>query len=193
MKIILAGYIALEATHKLIENEKPALRCRFSNRFLDITDEMTFTQMVSRDSIIEVMQSEGASIQDSEIDGLSNVIELSDMGIFGSLWDYAEQTGTGLTINLESISIRQETIEIFECLDVNPYTYPSKGSFLIRSDRAYDIADALVKNNIPAAVIGKETSVKDRVVINQDETRFLTPVDRLLKDEQGMRDLRYIK
>ena len=184
MKIVLAGYIAIEATHKLIEKEKPALSCRFSNRFLNLSYEMTRTESLSRDSIDEVISKSKLDISEEDI------LELSDMGIFGSLWDFAKANDTGISIDLQKISVCQETIEIFECLDINPYTYPSKGSWLIRTDKAYELIDTFEKAGITASMIGFETDNKDRVIVNQDETRFLTPVDRLLKDEQGQKNYR---
>ena len=184
MKIILAGYVAIEATHKLITKEKPALSCRFSNRFLELTDEMTSVYTVSRDSIYEALEKANISADDA------NIKELSDMGIFGTLWELAEENNSGLRINLPDISVRQETIEIFEQLDINPYTYPSKGAWIIRAEKPYNVIDALEKLGIKASVIGHETHSNDRVIVNQDETRFLTPIDRLLKDEQGQKNYR---
>lgn len=184
MNILLAGYIALEATHKLIENEKPALCCRFSNRFLSLAYEMTGREMLSCDSICKVADEALVKLQ------AENIVEIQNMGIFGSLWEFAEQNGTGLNIDLGKISIRQETIEICEWMNVNPYTYPSKGSFLIRTEKAYELKDALLRNGIEAAVIGYETENNDRIIVNQGETRFLTPIDRLLKDEQGLENYR---
>lgn len=183
--ILLAGYIAIEATHKLIEKERPALSCRFSNRFLSLTDEMTSREMVSHDSIEKVIKGCGYA-KNSDLD----IIEISETGIFGTLWELAEANNCGLNIDLTKISIKQETVEIFEWMDVNPYTYPSKGAWLISSEDAYDLKDDLEKAGIKASVIGYETSSKDRVIINQDETRFLTPIDRLLKDEQGQKNYR---
>lgn len=184
MNIILAGYIANEATYRLIQKERPALRCRFSDRFLTLTEEMTGRNQINRDSITDIAKEHKIEISDDEI------LELSEMGIFGGLWDYSEGKGTGVTIYLDRISIRQETVEVFELLDVNPYTYPSKGTFLIGSDNAYELADALNEAGIKACVIGVETNTNDRIIINQDEVRFLTPADRLLKDEQGQKNLR---
>lgn len=178
MKIILAGYIALEATHKLIENEKPALSCRFSDRFLNLSDEMTRREMISHDSIYKIPDIAGQPDSDG------NIIEISDMGIFGSLWELAENKETGITVDLQKISIRQETLEICEWMNVNPYTYPSKGSWLIRTENACELLSILNKAGITASLIGEETDTKDRIVVNEDEKRFLTPIDRLLKDEQ---------
>ena len=187
MNIILAGHVATEAAHRLIQYEKPALSCRFSDRFLRLTDEMTGRSAINRDSIIQVISESGIEVGDDDI------LELSEFGIFGGLWEFEEIHGHGLNIDLNKISIRQEVIEICEHLNVNPYTYPSTGSFIIRSDRAYELKDYFEKNNIQAEVIGYETKDLGRVIINEDEIRFLTPPDRLLKDEQGVKNLRYEK
>jgi len=185
MNIILAGYIATEATHRLIENEKPALSCRFSDRFLKLTDEITGREAISRDSIWRVLSDSETDVREEDI------LELSELGIFGGLWEFEEIHGHGLNIDLSKISILQEVIEVCEYMNVNPYTYPSNGAWLIRSDKAYELKDYLERNGISAAVIGYETDNNDRVVTNDDETRFLTPPDRLLKDEQGIKNLRY--
>lgn len=179
INIILAGNIAAEAAHRLIQNEKPALSCRFSDRFIRLTDEMTGKLKVSRDSIMESIASSGIEILDDDI------MELSDMGIFGGLWQFLEKSGNGAEIVLDKIPVRQEIIEICEQLDVNPYTHPSQGSWLIRSDKAYELSDYLNMKGIPASIIGSENNTKDRVIINQDEVRYLTPISRLLSDEQG--------
>jgi len=186
MNILFAGYAANEAAHRLIEKEKPALSCRFSDRFIKLTEEKTLRNHVSYDSITRVSEHIGNIIAEDDI------MELSDTGILGSLWEFAEKHNTGIEINLENISINQETIEIFELLDINPYTYPSGGSWLIRSENAYELAHALKREGITASVIGRETDLKDRVIRNADEIRFLTPVDRLLKDEQGKNNLRFL-
>lgn len=187
MNIILAGYIATEAAHRLIKYEKPALSCRFSDRFLRLADEMTGNNTVNHASICNIISESGINVSEEDI------LELSELGIFGGLWEFEEIHGHGLSIDLSKISIRQEVIEICEQLNVNPYTYPSQGAWLIRSDRAYELKDYFERNNIQAEVIGYETKDNDRVIINEDEKRFLTPPDRLLKDEQSVMNLRYEK
>ena len=185
MNIILVGYAASEAAHRLIMNEKPALSCRFSDRFINNALRLTGESQINRDSIKQMIYESGIQIQDDDI------LELSDMGVFGGLWEFADKNKSGLKIYLSKISILQETIEICEHLNVNPYTYPSQGSYIIRTDDAYALADYLCTKQIEASVIGTETEENDRIVINQGEIRYLTPIDRLLKDEQEVKNLRY--
>lgn len=184
MKILLVGYIATEATYKLIKTEKTALSCRFSDRFLLLSEKKMDESMIKHDTISNIIKDTGHNIE------INDIIELSDTGIYGTLWEFADINSVGVEIILDKINIMQETVEIFEYLNINPYTYPSKGSWLIRSEKAYDLADTFNQLGIKASVIGYETNGNDRVVVNKDETRFLTPIDRLIKDEQGIRNYR---
>lgn len=43
------------------------------------------------------------------------------------------------------------------------------------ADNGHDLVRALSQEGIPAAVVGKITDNHDRVVINEDERRFLEP------------------
>lgn len=189
MKIILVGYAATEAAHRLILNEKPALCCRFSDRFINNTLTMTGSVMTSHDKIRTIIDNSEISVSEEDI------MELSDMGIFGGLWEFSEKNGCGIKIYLDKISILQQTIEICEYLNVNPYTYPSQGSWLIRTENAYELADFInnSETELHASVIGTETDKNDRIIINKEEVRYLTPINRLLSDEQEVRNLRYIK
>ena len=69
--------------------------------------------------------------------------------------------------------MKQETIEICEFFEINPYDLLSGGCLLMAADNGYDLARILEGTGIPAAVIGKTTGSHDRVVINEEERRFL--------------------
>ena len=77
--------------------------------------------------------------------------------------------------DLKKIPIRQETIEICELFNLNPYQLISSGSMLIGTDHGSQLVDALAKEGIHAAVIGKAVEGNDRVIFNDGEKRFLEP------------------
>jgi hydrogenase maturation factor len=81
----------------------------------------------------------------------------------------------GLDIDLMSIPLKQETIEVCEIFGISPYQLISSGSMLITTQRGHDLVRELEKEGIHAAVIGKVTHGNDRVLINEDERRFLEP------------------
>ena len=107
--------------------------------------------------------------------GVSAMHDVTEGGIFGALWEMAAASGTGLEIDLKKIPIRQETIEVCELFDVNPYYLISSGSMLIGTDHGSQLVDELAKAGIHAAVVGRATEGNDRVIVNGEERRFLEP------------------
>ncbi len=114
---------------------------------------------------------------------VSAMHDISGGGVFGALWDLAENAGVGLSVSLKKIPVKQETIEICEFFDLNPYELRADGSLLIITDNGDDLIRKLKQEGISANVIGKVTSGNDRIVINEDEIRYLEPprTDELLK------------
>jgi len=106
--------------------------------------------------------------------------DISEGGVFRALWEIAEGAGVGLKVDLKKIPIRQETIEVCEFLQLNPYELLSGGSLIMTCDDGESLIAALAEKEIPAALVGKITAGKDRVLINEEETRFL---DRPRSDE----------
>ena len=63
--------------------------------------------------------------------GFSALYFTENGGILSGLWKMAEASGVGMDVDLRRIPIRQETIEVCERLDVDPYKLEAKGSVLI--------------------------------------------------------------
>ena len=99
--------------------------------------------------------------------------DLSQGGVFGALWELAEGSGLGLTADLKKIPIRQETVEVCEVCGVNPYEMRSGGSLLMTAQDGMALVEALEKEGIPAAVIGKLTDSRDRMIVHGEEIRYL--------------------
>ncbi len=59
--------------------------------------------------------------------------DASEGGIFAGLWEMAEGAGVGLTIDMKKLPLRQETVEVCEYCNVNPYELRSGGSLIIAS------------------------------------------------------------
>jgi len=115
--------------------------------------------------------------------GVNAMHDVTEGGIFGALWEMGAASGVGFTVNLKKIPIRQETIEICEVFDINPYRMMSSGSMLIGCGNGNLLVEELEKNGIPSAVIGRANDTNDRVIANGDEVRFLEPAgsDELYK------------
>ena len=108
-------------------------------------------------------------------DGAAYVHAAAEGGVFGALWELAEYAQCGLEIDLPAIPILQETVEICEYFDVNPYQLRTEGVFLILTEHGNRLCEALEEKGIPAAVIGKTVPGLDRAVRNGEEVRYLEP------------------
>ena len=161
MDIVATKWVGLEGTAILAKEKEAELRSRYAQPFIDKAQK--FGQWMSILPEAEVAVKSGASAMH----------DVSEGGIFGALWELAESAGVGLEIDLKKIPIRQETIEICEFLDVNPYKLLSGGSLLIATEDGNGLVMELEKADIPAIIIGKATESNDRVLINEDERRFL--------------------
>lgn len=112
--------------------------------------------------------------------GVSAMHDASEGGVFAALWELAEGAGVGLDIDMRKIPLRQETVEVCECLGVNPYELMSGGCLVMTADDGGSLVRALEAEGIPAAVIGRTTAENSRIIRNEDETRYM---DRPKQDE----------
>ncbi len=169
MDIVATKWIGLEGTAILATEKEEALRSRYAQPFID--KAKVFRQMMS------IIPEAAVAVRS----GASAMHDVSEGGIFGALWELAESAGVGLEIDLKKIPIRQETVEICEFFDLNPYKFLSGGCLLIAAEDGNGLVMELEKADIPAVIIGKATDSNDRVLINEDERRFLetTQTDEL--------------
>lgn len=161
--VIVTKWIGLEATAKLAHNRREELLSRYPGHLLD--DAERFEQYFS------IMPEAATAVKS----GVRAMHDVTTGGIFGALWELAEASGVGLEIELKKIPIRQETVEICEFFDLNPYQLGSTGSLLLAAEDGNRLVLDLKQQGIPAVVIGKATAENDRVVINEEERRFLEP------------------
>ena len=103
------------------------------------------------------------------------------VGFTFELWELGQCSGVGLEIDLKKIPIRQETIEICEFFDLNPYKLLSGGSLLLAAADGNALVHAIRQAGEEAVIIGRTIDSNDRVLINGEERRFLetTQTDEL--------------
>lgn len=107
--------------------------------------------------------------------GAVSMHDVTEGGIFGALWEMGAASGVGIYADLQKIPIRQETIELCEVFDMNPYMLISSGCMLIGCPNGNLMVEKLQEAGIAAAVIGRATEGNDRVVVNGEERRYLEP------------------
>ncbi|MDO4294220.1 MAG: AIR synthase-related protein [Eubacteriales bacterium] len=162
-QIVMTKWAALEGTVCLAGRYRERLEKRYPARMLE--EAAGFAQLLS---VVPEAAAAGKS-------GAVLACAAGEGGVFAALWTLAQRAGTGLEVSLKKIPIRQETVEICNLLDVNPYELAGNGSLLLAAERGEELAERLVREGIPAAVIGHLTGDNDRVIINGEERRFLEP------------------
>ncbi len=110
--------------------------------------------------------------------GVRAMHDASEGGILGALWEFAEGAGVGLTVNMRKLPLRQETVEVCECCNVNPYELMSGGCLIMACRDGMGLAAALEAEGIPAAIVGKVTDSKERILLNGDEIRYMNRPER---------------
>lgn len=159
--LVLTKWIALGGTAALARVFGDELRSRYPYSLIDRAKE--FEKLMSVETEARAATHFGPCAMHS----------LSEGGIFNALWRMAERAGVGLEVDLKKIPVKQETIEICEYFDINPYYLYSAGALLIGAGNGQALVSELERVGIPAAVIGRATEGKRRVIRNGGEERFL--------------------
>ncbi len=166
--LILTKSIALEGTAILSHIKEKELKSYFPSFLIERAKQF--------DESLSILE-EAEIAMDF---GLHAMQDLSQGGVFGALWEFAEASDIGMEIDLKKIPIRQETVEICDYLDVNPYELISGGSLLLAVPDGEGLLLKLKEKNISAAIIGRVTKEKGRKLHNDGEVRYL---DRSKTDE----------
>ena len=159
--IIMSKFAAVEGTAILLETESEKLQKAYTQSFLSGAAECAEHLSVRKEAAIAVES------------GVYAMHDLHQGGIFGALWELSRQIGVGLNVDLKKIPILQETVEICECLGVNPYQLISGGALLMAAADGEALLKELWKQGIPAALIGTTNAGNDKLICNEEEVRFL--------------------
>lgn len=162
-ELVLTKYIGMEGTAILAAEHMEELTKRYTEEFL-----LGGQKMIEHLSVVD----------EAEIAAKENVSymkALSERGIYGALWAIAKGQDLGFEVDLASIPVRQETIEICEFYDLNPYQLFSGGCLLIGTSNGGELVSKLQEQGIPAAVIGRITDNNDKLIIREGEKFSLEP------------------
>ncbi len=173
-ELLVAGAIALEGTERIVKKEYDFLRSFFSEGFLNDTlllgKRYGTGEGAEENQAWKLAKEYGASALDAMGEG----------GVLAALWKMTEASMVGLTADLRKIPIRQETIEITEKYEINPYRLDSKGALLIGIRGGQGLKQEYLRRGIPAAVIGQTNNGNDRLLYSGENARYL---DRPGEDE----------
>lgn len=159
--IIMTGFIALEGTARLAKEQWGKLARTLPEELLE--EAVGFLDYMTRVPEAAVAIRHGATA----------MLTVKDGGIMTALWELAGYYGLGMRVKLRHIPVKQETIEICEILEVNPYHLLSGGCALLTADNGYRLCEELRELGFEASVIGRTMPDHDKAIINGDSVGFL--------------------
>lgn len=159
--IVISKWLGLAGTSILASRQEETIKSRYPSWVANEAKDFTKYMSTVPEAAVAMKS------------GVCTLYHLSEGGILAALWELCEGAGVGLTIDLKKLPLRQETVEICNLLNVNPYELMSDGSLLMTTEDGPGLVNALATEGIPAVIVGKITDSNDKLIINEDETRFL--------------------
>lgn len=161
-EILMIGSTAAEATAILAENMQTELNARYTLDYIQGASRLG--EQLSLHSALLAAQKET----------ITYMHDISTGGVFAALWEVGEAGDCGIEAEIKAIPIRQETVEVCEFFDINPYMALGGGAVLLvtpKEETAYNLQQA----GIFAVRIGQTTESNDRVIRQGEDFRYLTP------------------
>lgn len=162
-EIVMTKWAGIKGTYLLAKDHEAELISRYNRDFIQGAKELL--------RYISVYDDAKAAVDF----GVAAMHDVARSGIFGALWEFAAAANVGLKVNLKKIPLKQETVEICNYFNINPYQMASEGSLLIAVGQGELLVQHLGDQGIDARVIGRFVAGNDRVIINDDEVRYLEP------------------
>ena len=161
--LVMTKWTGLLGTARLATKHLEELTQKYTNDFISEATEFTrYSSVVEEADIAKQV-------------GVTCMHYVAERGIYGALWDLSLAAGVGFEVELEKIPIRQETVEVCEFYDLNPYQLMAGGSLLIGTDQGNAMVKLFREAGISAEVIGKAVKGNDKIIIREGERFSLEP------------------
>ena len=163
MDIVVSKWIGMEGTCTIAREKEAELCRRFPPDLIALARE--------QEKYLSVAPEAATALKS----GVYAMHDVRNGGIFGALWEISRKLGVGLCADLKQIPVRQETIEICEFYNLNPYELLSGGTLIMLARDGRQLAERMETEGIAASVIGRTNGGNDRIIKNGEETRYLEP------------------
>ncbi len=101
-------------------------------------------------------------------------------GLYAALWDITRASSVGISADFKDIPVRQETVELCEFYDINPYKLRSDGALIVVTPSPDELLEMYDREGIPASVIGYITEGNKRIITYGEEEKH---IQKPAKDE----------
>ena len=163
LDIVVSKWIGMEGTCIIAKEKERELQRRYPAELIALAREQENYLSIAAEAAIALKS------------GVYAMHDVRNGGIFGALWEISRKLGVGLCVDLKKIPVRQETIEICEFYNLNPYELLSGGALIMLIQDGQKLAESLMAEGIGAFVIGSTNDGNDKIISNQDEIRYLEP------------------
>ncbi|MCR5595597.1 MAG: hypothetical protein K6G12_07100 [Lachnospiraceae bacterium] len=168
--LVITGYAGAFGGRLLTERNLSSLSQRFSINYLDKARTVACGDRCDMLNILDVISTQAATDR-------PRIFSAGEGGIYAALWNLGESLGCGMNVYQKKIPVYQETIEICNHLDVDPYKLESAGCLVFAVSDGPEFCKALEQKGIDSSHIGCLTRDLKRVIINGGEERFLNLPD----------------
>ena len=192
-ELVVACPVALKGTSVIAKNKKDKLAERFSAGFIqncislwdsygaqkEVESQTAANEQSDTHSDTQAGAQAGQSEKHSvvwkiaEEAGASALYAMGEGGFLSALWKMAEASEVGLEVDFRKVLIRQETIEVCEIFDLNPYKLQAEGSVLIGIRGGEALVQRLRNEGFMAEIIGQTNSGNDRLLYSGGSARYL--------------------
>ena len=159
--LVMTKWIGIYGSVWMAENRYEELRTRYPDFIME--DAKDLKQFLNIGEDIKIAHEHGDTC----------VHACGDGGLYGALWDIVKASDVGITANFKDIPIRQETVELCEFYDINPYKLRSDGSVIVATSSPDELTKMYAEAGIPASVIGHITEDRERVIIYDEEKKHI--------------------
>lgn len=115
--------------------------------------------------------------------GATSMHDITEGGVLGAAWEIAEASGTGITVNKDSIPIEPVTRRICDYFGISPLRLISSGCMIITCQDGEGLVKLLEKNNVKATIIGIITDKNSERILMSKEEGTVVEIDAPGPDE----------
>ena len=147
MEVVVTGFAGLEGSLAVYRepDRKKELLGRYTGSFFAIFE--------NGESVSEKYFSGELGVLFAAQEALGRARKAGDRGVLGALWDLLHGLKLGAEFSQRSIPVLQQTIELCEFFELDPYRLPAD-CCVWAADEAGSILKAAKAADVPAAVIG---------------------------------------
>lgn len=162
LDIVITKWMGLSGTSVIAKEMRDILVTKLPAYYVDEAAKLDMFIDISKESEITI-----------NTPGTIAMHDVAGGGIFTAIWEICKALDCGCRIELKKIPVLQETIEVCEFYDINPYNLRGDGSLIVITKDGEGLVSKLKSSEINATIIGKTTEGVDRIVVRDDEERFL--------------------